>query len=40
MVVEHAGPREPKSAERIEGAMIAGGDIVGVLEIRGEEVKQ
>lgn len=28
MVSEHALPRAPKSAERIEGAMIAGGAIV------------
>lgn len=28
---EHAAPREPKSAERIEGAIIAGGPIVNDL---------
>jgi len=27
MVSEHALPRAPKSADRIEGAMIAGGDM-------------
>jgi hypothetical protein len=30
MVSEHALPREPKSALRMEGAMNAGGAIVGV----------
>lgn len=29
MVSEHALPRAPKSADRIDGAMIAGGDILG-----------
>ena len=29
MVSEHALPSAPKSADRIEGAMIAGGDILG-----------
>lgn len=29
MVSEHALPRAPKSAERIDGAMIAGGAMVG-----------
>ena len=33
MVSVQAAPRAAKSAERIEGAMIAGGDIVG--EARG-----
>jgi hypothetical protein len=28
MVSEHALPNAPKSADRIDGAMIAGGDIV------------
>lgn len=28
MVFEHSAPRFAKSAERMEGAMIAGGDIV------------
>lgn len=28
MVLEHSAPREPKSADRIEGAIIAAGAIV------------
>jgi hypothetical protein len=28
-VSEHALPRAPKSADRIDGAMIAGGDMAG-----------
>ena len=31
MVSEHALPRAPKSADRIDGAIIAGGDILGGL---------
>lgn len=29
MVSEHALPNAPKSADKIEGAMIAGGDMLG-----------
>jgi hypothetical protein len=29
MVSEHALPSAPKSADRIDGAMIAGGDMMG-----------
>lgn len=32
MVSEHAWPRAAKSAERIDGAMMAGGDIMVVRE--------
>lgn len=35
MVSEHALPSSAKSAERIEGAMIAGGDMVVGWRFRG-----
>lgn len=37
MVVEQSAPRAAKSAERIDGAMMAGGDIAA--EIGGKIVK-
>jgi hypothetical protein len=44
MVVEQASPRAAKSAERIEGAMIAGGDMVksGLFEeeLGGDKLKR
>jgi hypothetical protein len=36
MVLEHSAPRLAKSAERIEGAMIALGAIVAVLGTSGD----
>jgi hypothetical protein len=32
-LVEHSLPRVPKSALRIEGAMIAGGDMVAIYGV-------
>lgn len=41
IVSEHAFPSSAKSAERIEGAMMAGGDIAAALSIgRGLGVQQ